>query len=272
MSDPHSSRPDSVGAGAPEFASNETRLKQHNSVADQVVEMLDRFQQRLTLANTQLAERYIKSELHFLIHFRIRGIDEEFVAHFQRAEDISGFHKEIENWKGLTVGLFEMSSHKCAEVDTSKARTDSDKQAVLVDIVKLVNDPEIVSLPSLVWFDRVERVNRILPHALYFSRKSGFVFCGTALDQNACDGREADRCGADFRYIVDQLARLRIALGPDFIWIGIQEGAPCALEITDVLFGPFNFELDKCKSFIGSHGLASNRSVVSSSHGHKANG
>jgi hypothetical protein len=56
---------------------------------------------------------------------------------------------------------------------------------VLVDVVKSVQNPEIVPLPSLVWFNRVDRVNGILPHTLYFSRSRGFVFRGLTGNRKA---------------------------------------------------------------------------------------
>jgi hypothetical protein len=34
---------------------------------------------------------------------------------------------------------------------------------------------------------------------------------------------------------------LRIALGPDFIRVGLEESAYFPIEIIDVLFGPFDF-------------------------------
>ena len=39
------------------------------------------------------------------------------------------------------------------------------------------------SLPPLVWLDRVDRVDRVLPHALYLSRLAGFIFLGRVEDR-----------------------------------------------------------------------------------------
>src|SRR5262249_44116428 len=56
-----------------------------NDVADELRGLMERFNQRLTLNDPRLIERYINAEIHLLIHFRVREIDEEFVACFQRA-------------------------------------------------------------------------------------------------------------------------------------------------------------------------------------------
>jgi hypothetical protein len=53
---------------------------------------------------------------------------------------------------------------------------------VFVDVVKAVEGPKISAVPSLVWFETADRFNSILPHALYFSSKSGFKFFGTFCD------------------------------------------------------------------------------------------
>jgi len=273
-----------LGAGAP--VSSEAAPKEQNSLADQVVEMLGRFQQRLTVNNPRLAERYIKSEIHLLIHFRVRGINEEFVAYLQRAEIIGRSEESLDKRNGPPDDFFKPTGSVSPYIETLIARSNSNQQAVLVDIVKLMEYPKIVSPPSFVWFERAQRVYSVLPHALYFSWKSGFVFIGAPLDQKigmksrsgvvrtdekqllsqmvegtpkvldnvASDSCETDRRGVHFGHIIDQLACLRIALSADCIRLGVEENTDCAIEVIDVLFGPFNFDLDKSKSFIGSHG------------------
>ena len=59
-----------------------------NDALDKARKLDEQFHQRLCLDDLRLSERYAKSKLHLLVHFRIGGIDEEFVAHLQRKEDI----------------------------------------------------------------------------------------------------------------------------------------------------------------------------------------
>jgi hypothetical protein len=51
-------------------------------------------------------------------------------------------------------------------------RSNGEQQAVFVDVVKSAQNPELV-IPSFVWFETVDNVNRILPQALYFSSRFG---------------------------------------------------------------------------------------------------
>lgn len=48
---------------------------------------------------------------------------------------------------------------------------------MLVDDIKAMESPERV-IPSLVWVEIPDRIYNFLPHALYFSCKSGFEFRG----------------------------------------------------------------------------------------------
>ena len=62
------------------------------------------------------------------------------------------------------------------------------------------------------------------------------VFDGVSSDQGqAIWGR------LDARDVINQLARLRIVLGADFIRVGIKEDAKFTLQVRGVLFGPFDF-------------------------------
>src|ERR1700759_2978806 len=116
---------------------------------------------------------------------------------------------------------------------------------MLVDIVKAVEGPEIGPIPTNVWFERFDRINSVLPHALYFSSKSGFEIFGRTRNQKSglvtapfrptgsdqiqllskvvecapeviegisSDGWNTDRDGFDVLDIIDELSRIRIAL------------------------------------------------------------
>ncbi len=56
------------------------RPKAENNVVNQIRHVLERFDQRLSLNDPRLAERYIKSEIHVLVDFMLDGIDEQLVA------------------------------------------------------------------------------------------------------------------------------------------------------------------------------------------------
>ena len=83
--------------------SNQLRLEGGNDALDKARKLYEQFHQRLRLDDLRLAERYAESELHLLVHFRIGGIDEEFVAYLQGEKDIGGLEEEIKNGNGLVL-------------------------------------------------------------------------------------------------------------------------------------------------------------------------
>ena len=269
--------------------STEAGLKQQDSVADKISEMLERYQNRLTLDNTRFIERYLKGELHILLHFSVRQINEQFVAYFQRDQIPSGSKESVE-FRNDAAGelclhhLLHFGMHKRAEVNASEVGVNGNQKAMLIDSVKAIENGKVTALPSVVWFDTIDRVYSVLPQALYFSRRIGFELRGIAvsgelnagwhrdsriingkqlygqmiegapeiLNSIADDGGKGNREWLNSSHVIDQLSRVRIALGPDFIWVGVAEGADLSLEITDMLFGPVDFYLNKRKSLIGS--------------------
>jgi hypothetical protein len=175
--------------------------------------------------------------------------------------------------------------HDLANVHSSGSRPYGEQQTVLLDIVKSIKSPEEIS-PTSVWFDEVNRVEYVLPGALYFSSLFGFVFRGIVgdweinpvglrravvgasayqlegqviegahqiLDRIPGDERNGTGSWFDAADIIDGLSRLRIALDTDFIWVGIEESPDLALKITDVQFGPFNFRPDLREPLVNRH-------------------
>jgi len=242
--------------------------------------LMKRLDQRLTLNNLRLSERYFKSELHLLIHFRIGGVNEEFVACFQREQAISRSEKNIGHRDiigvtkpSFTPSLHHYSMHMWPDIDAPVSRSDSNQKAVFIDVVKLMETPKRI-VPSAVWFDRVNCFYSVWPHTRYFSSATGFVSRGVIEDRKVClrgrgttandnkivgqmvegapkivnqipgdSGHSKGRL-PNAEEIIDQFSSLRIMLGSDYIWVGHQERANFNLKITEVLFGPFNFYAD----------------------------
>lgn len=256
--------------------SNKQRVKLKDNLPNKLAHLMKRFDDRITHDNPNFVERYIELECHLLIHFRFRD-GMEYIASFQHA---NGYHRR-EKFAKVRNGLALQSSRDFCPLtwrDTSAAirRSNSKQQAMLVDVVKAVKTPERV-IPSFVWFDTLNRVNRILPHALYFSSEKGrCVFRGTLDDGKtgfaarsvAChknkvigevvkgtsevvknvpaDGNNiiGDIPNAD--EVVADLSLVRIALNFDYIWAcpGVKKGCASGLQILDVLFGPLDFYED----------------------------
>jgi hypothetical protein len=271
--------------------STEAGLELKDSVANKISKMLDRFNQRLTLDNLRLIERYIKAEIVLLIHFHING--GQYVAYLQRAHVVSGPEKgghpgeitrlERRSENSALLSHSPGSPHgRATKIQASECAPDSDNNAVLVDVVQAVKHPKLVPLPSFVRFELAKRINSVLPQAaLYFSLKvvggirggeiEVLVRSGGAkpndqqvigqmiksapeiLDCITSDGDDDSRGGSDLGYLIAHFTKLRIYIFDDGIGLGAEEGVDLAMEIDDVLFGPFNFYHDERKLFIGIH-------------------
>jgi len=66
---------------------------------------------------------------------------------------------------------------------------------------------------------------------------------GATNDLECVSGEHRDhyRSLGDLGYVINQLSRIRIAIGADFMGAGVEKGAECAIHVSDVLFGPFDF-------------------------------
>jgi hypothetical protein len=161
-------------AGAPVIDSFQKRLKVTHSVADQLREMLDRYEDRPRLDNLRLAQRYAKAEIHILLEFFLREAGQRFVAILEKAIDV----RRPEAYHGLNSQARRLAAYESAMPRRPEQDSHGDERPMLVDIVESVEGPEIVSLPTFVWFERAERVYGLSPHALYFSANMSFVFRG----------------------------------------------------------------------------------------------
>lgn len=163
----------------------------------------------------------------------------------------------------------------CSDIHSTECRPYGNQQTVLIDAVESVEPPKGV-IPSLVWFDRIDSVYGILPHSMYFSVHSGLIFRGVIKDRKVNvtgvgdvsspdpeqpigqvvegasevlqdvpgDTGNLKRDGLNVNEVIDQLTRLRITLGRDFIGVGCLKGEDCRLQLLDMLVGPFDFKPD----------------------------
>src|ERR1700676_4870086 len=143
----------------------QTQLEQRpeigKNVADKIRHTLERFENRITLNNPRFAERYIKQEIYLLVHFRIRGVDEEFVAYLEREHPVGRGSIEVERGRiGESVllhNLGEKGPRVRPDVHGIERCPHSDQQTVLVNAIESVEPPEGV-IPSLVWFGGVDSI------------------------------------------------------------------------------------------------------------------
>jgi hypothetical protein len=172
--------------------SNKQGLEAKNQVIDVVKRLREQWEDRFTLNNPRLMENYVKAKVHFLILIKdALKPENQFVTFIERALPILCVGDDIESKRGTKVDIggnveslfFQHGSGQPAPDEAGRGKvchdgTNGYQEAVLVDIVKLVESPETV-VPSLVRFGPVDSVYGRLRHALYFSFTRGFVLCGT---------------------------------------------------------------------------------------------
>jgi hypothetical protein len=246
----------------------------------------EKWNDRLTVDNLRLGERYANNEIHLLFYLRV-GIDsEQFVACFQRADYFYGLEGRHGNWFS-SLPLRPVHQEPVilkgdADAGHEVCAGSGKQQAVLVDSVKIMDSPEAV-IPSLVWFDRADCIQDISVRPLYFSLQRGFQLGVAGADgegngifgfpsvilpgavklerqmiesaSQIVDDISRNHCNAGgdvgrLRQVEHFLASLRIVLGGDTMRIGAIEGCDNAVQIRDVLFGPFAFCSDTGK-FVG---------------------
>lgn len=258
---------------------------------DQFRETLKRSKDGINLHNLRFIERYVEMECHILLHFTVGRGGVEYVALFHRdfPESIIDGDSGSEINQRFVGKLFgKLANNAWRNAMHLILRADCKQKTVLTDVVKFVQAPEIAvskdtARRTFVWFDRADYVYNILPKALYFSNTSGFVFRGRGadrepemierslarkssaenpvnsviqgtpqiLDNISRDSGNDNRDVSEIGNVIDQLARIRIALGPDRIGLGFAktEVGECLLQVSEMLFGPFNFYPDTFNPF-----------------------
>ena len=236
----------------------------------------DRYQ-GFSCDDPKFVERYVKGKLYVVVRFRIRSINKECVACFQRKLPICGEGCEGNLRDVDTPSLSNLLLHNPrsvrSNIEALKSGSDGEQQTVLVTIVKRMETPENI-VSSLVRLYSPDDFFRFIPHAVYFGVKSGFLLIGNRLlvanwkrtasivpsvssDESAhqiiqCSPQileyvpsdewdvNGERLGAD--YIVDQAFRLRIVLSSDGIGagLGVNEFPQEDIEIVDMLIGPLD--------------------------------
>jgi hypothetical protein len=239
------------------------------------------FSDRKTLSNPRLVQHYRKSEINILVWFRTRGIGVDYIACFER-EDLPGRPDIILNSdsRNKTVPIssalhyvpatvFEESSVS-TDIQQPERCGDRSNSFVFVENVQLVQSPEN-RINSVVWVESLDYLFSLWREATYFGSK-GLFSLGSLLRwinkgeaSVRCDlrGKSADhviqsasqvvecvpsgggdiRRSADLDHAINQLTRLWITLGSEFVRVCVPEREELIFDFRDVLFGPFNLGL-----------------------------
>lgn len=243
--------------------------KRSETVDDAIHEagdVLERWEQRLTIDNPDFIERYKKGEIQVLLDVSAGIVPKQYVIVFQGTPKVGDADypriKFRRFWKQLRIKARQMHAEICSG--------NSDRQTVFLDNTQAVQTPENVALASAVWLDSADYVYSVLPHSLYLSHSFGFVFRGTLADReitfpfpDVCSVPETTsqivESGAK---VLDGIARnsrdgqvdwlnvreairgsaLCINVSDNAVWLTFKELLDGSLKIVDVLVGPFDFD------------------------------
>jgi len=250
--------------------------KAENQTVNKVAKVMQAFKERLTFDNLMLNERYVKGRLHIILEFGVAGKD--YVAVLQRCPEV----RQGEIFDAKTAAPPIRVGSEDARV---RNRNECDEQSmVLVGNVEVVEYPEARALPTVVRFGSVNSIYSTLLHALYSSISLGTVFCGVlpdgeaglyggrpAVNENELAGEmfksasevmnrvssneaEFDGRGREISDASVVIARMRVKIGNERIWLGFDELGLQDFKITDMLFGPFNLQTDEREPFVSGHG------------------
>src|SRR5437667_1425655 len=262
--------------------SDHESLKLSDDAANKIRHTIECFKNRLTSDNLRLSERYVKSELKILMRFSAVcgcGNINDLIASFQR-------HRSF--------GECDFPSGTKNDSPIVESGHDSGNQAMLVPTVKLMDVPQSV-VPTHVRLYRTEQFFRTGAHLVYFSLTNGrcvllatlrtiadreiSVFvraASTSLDKlpremiqrtsQVVDGISDYQCEVcrdrlNSSDLQSYVTNCRLFLDAKCIRLRVAEGTDGGIQITDVLFGPFNFQADSVDS---GHALSLSKSAVSS--------
>lgn len=251
-------------------------LEKRNELVDDALNQLrqlgQKWQDRLTIDNLRLDERYLVEQLNIWVYLERpwRGTTREFLAifHYLGSRTLGTLPQHCKIERGDQAKGHSRRGIKTNHV-SSQPECGDNQQAVLVDIVKLVKSPD-VAVPTLVRLCRFDELQQIWRDTVYYSWVNGLIFLGGLADRVSgpvCrrlpiglnqlpdqviqggtqvmhsvtdDGGNTDRDLLSDLKPVNALSGLRIEIDTDSIWISGAESLPFGIKIADVFFGPFD--------------------------------
>lgn len=240
----------------------------------------EKFQDRLTLNNLRLHERYVEGELDIFVAFKVPLDTEHWIALLCAQKVAASRDRQPDELIGQSASIkSQMAREHLLKSPTADFYSDftdggnsSEQELMLVDIVQIVEGPEYL-VPSLIRIGSADDICGLRVDSLYFSARLGFVLLQTWKDRESrlmlplrlIPGGEnqlmnevvegasqvVDRVSGDQgQFFRDRRTLLQkanshvlfdIILWADRVSIGIEERGVFPCEIRDVLFGPFDF-------------------------------
>ena len=236
------------------------RLKAKNETFDKIDHLMERWEQRVTLHNLRLADRFINLELHILLDLVVKDTGERWIA-----------CSDCIPTRGEPV-IF----HDCVIVDGKD-------HPVFVDIVEFVDLPKKI-IPAFIRLKPIDSFYSFGTHTLYFGSLVPFVSCGVLRDRKLdttrrrfsrdgdqmickvvkCSSEVLDHISGTTQnvegknpndvHIMDwrrELSRCKICIGENNVTLLIPEDENFPLNIQEMLLGPLNFYPNQVDSVVG---------------------
>jgi hypothetical protein len=135
-----------------------------------------RWHNRLTYKNLRLAERYLEDKLEIWILFKELGIGAKECCALLNRIPLGRLNEDWHGWQVL-CSLAGSAKH-CGNIEAERpvGGTNRDEQAVLVDHVEVVDQPDVFPVPTQVRLEITERLPELLRGSLYLSAYKGLQF------------------------------------------------------------------------------------------------
>ena len=273
---------DSIPSVTGSVSSFEKQPEAFNQTLNKIHHLMERWEQRITLRNLRLSDRFLKLELHILLDFIVKDTGERWIACLEK----------------IPEGREPIVQHDAIAVNRKQS-------TMLIDVVKLVDSPEQI-VPILVWLECIDSFYGFGAHTLYFSSLLPFVSngilsnrefdeprrrkAGTYPNQLICQviegatevldditggtnsreaqgskrpksedrGDELSRREITCLYAKDswiilseQLSRCQIRIGGDSVNLLVPKSDDLRLQVQEMLLGPVNFYADQSQSVVG---------------------
>ena len=225
--------------------------------------------------DARLIERYIKGKAHILVLFSC-GKSSKYLACFNCSDGWRGgseqqLREEVCDWSNEALTSVERSFLAWKHGATDSDGRYGQQNPMLVYNIQFVQLPSPMPKTLLVGLNIVEKAERVLPQAWYFSARhvtkrfgcikdwearlavglapSGLHKCASEMVKRASEimesipqhERKAIWDSGDCLDVIDKLTRLRIVLTPDGVGVIQPEGIDGDFQIIDVLLGPIVF-------------------------------
>jgi hypothetical protein len=254
--------------------SNQKFVELPDNTFNVINHLLERIKNKLAFGNLRLPERYIEADLELFVRLSLIGGSgkvSEFAAHYRRHEPIF-----VEP---------DIYTHGHINSPFVPSRCDCNQQAMFVHNVEMMDKPECL-IESDIWLYRLDDVSRICRDLLYFSVAHGrLVLLGSFGDWevntfvgsparglhklphkvikhapdvvNRIANNQRDSVGDRLnigdikRCVMDGSYRVR--LGSKSVRLVRHVLIDSHVQVSDVLFGSFNFKSDPVSSILRSH-------------------